>query len=173
MIRPARQRTPASAAAVAVAEDRAFEDWMAPHWPAMRRLAERLVGPDRRDDVLQEALAAAWRHRGRFEPERGSVQAWLLALTANHAKKALRASRHHVPLDELPAAATTSATRVDVERAIRALPKRQRLAVELCYFVGLPHAEAAAVMGCAEGTVKSTLAAARANLRDQLGEDYR
>jgi RNA polymerase sigma-70 factor (ECF subfamily) len=33
--------------------------------------------------------------------------------------------------------------------------------------------EAAAVMGCAEGTVKSTLSAARANLRSTLGEDYR
>lgn len=173
MIRPARQRTPMGDAVYAGAADGAFEDWVAPHWPAMRRLAERLAGPDRRDDVLQEALAAAWRHRARFDPDRGSAQAWLLALTANHAKKALRVSRHYVPLDDLPAAADTPVTRIDVERAIRALPQRQRLAVELCYFVGLPHADAASVMGCAEGTVKSTLAAARTNLRSTLGEDYR
>ncbi|MEO8889161.1 MAG: sigma factor-like helix-turn-helix DNA-binding protein [Jatrophihabitantaceae bacterium] len=61
----------------------------------------------------------------------------------------------------------------DRRRALTALPARQRLAVELCYFVGLPLNEAAALMGCAEGTVKSTLSAARANLRSSLGEDYR
>jgi DNA-directed RNA polymerase specialized sigma24 family protein len=37
--------------------------------------------------------------------------------------------------------------------------------------VGLSVAETAAVMGCAEGTVKSTLADARARLRTLLGVD--
>ncbi len=171
MIRSARQRT--SAGDAAATADGAFEDWVAPHWPAMRRLAERLAGPDRRDDVLQEALVAAWRHRSRFDPDRGTAQAWLLALTANHAKKALRATRRHAPLDDASATPESPSTRIDVERAIRALPRRQRLAVELCYFLGLPLGEAAAVMGCAEGTVKSTLASARSSLRSRLGEDYR
>jgi RNA polymerase sigma-70 factor (ECF subfamily) len=57
---------------------------------------------------------------------------------------------------------------LDVERAVRALPRRQRLAVELHYFVGLTTAQAAAVMGCAEGTVKSCLFDARAGLRRKL-----
>lgn len=174
MIRPARQRTFARAApGSGMSADREFEDWVAPHWPAMRRLAERLVGPDRRDDVLQESLTAAWRHRGRFEPERGTPAAWLLAITANHSKKALRSVRQHARLDEGPARRDTSTTRIDLERAVRALPHRQRLAVELCYFVGLSHSEAAAVMGCADGTVKATLSTARAALRTALGEDYR
>ncbi|TMK55831.1 MAG: RNA polymerase sigma factor, partial [Actinobacteria bacterium] len=50
------------------------------------------------------------------------------------------------------------------------LPPRQRLAVELHYFVDLDVAETAAVMKCAEGTVKSTLADARERLRSILGE---
>jgi len=44
------------------------------------------------------------------------------------------------------------------------LPDRQRLAVELYYFVGLPQDQTASVMGCAVGTVKSTLAATRHHL---------
>jgi RNA polymerase sigma-70 factor (ECF subfamily) len=59
---------------------------------------------------------------------------------------------------------------VDLERAIRGLPMRQRMAVELHYFVGLTTAEAASVMSCAEGTVKSALHAARGNLRRALEE---
>lgn len=173
MIRPRRQPTVWREPIGAARAEPEFEAWVAPHWPAMRRLAERLVGPERRDDVLQEALVGAWRHRSRFDPDRGTLQAWLLGITANHAKKALRSSRWRGAWDERTDDQDTPVTRIDVERAIRALPSRQRLAVELCYFVGLPQAEVAAVMGCAEGTVKSTLAAARANLRFSLGEDYR
>lgn len=155
-----------------VEADVPFEQWVEPHWPAMRRLAERLAGPSHRDDVLQEALAAAWRSRSRFDPRRGTARTWLLAITANHAKKALRSTHRHEPLEDVPVE-TAVGHRIDLLRAIRALPERQRIAVELCYFVGLPLGEAAAVMGCAEGTVKSTLSAARANLRSTLGEDYR
>jgi RNA polymerase sigma factor (sigma-70 family) len=57
---------------------------------------------------------------------------------------------------------------LDLEQAIGALPKRQRLAVELHYFVGLTTAETASVMSCAEGTVKSALHDARNNLRRAL-----
>ena len=42
------------------------------------------------------------------------------------------------------------------------LAPRQRLAIDCFYFVGLSLAETAAVMGCSEGTVKSTLSDARA-----------
>jgi RNA polymerase sigma-70 factor (ECF subfamily) len=57
---------------------------------------------------------------------------------------------------------------VDLSRALDRLALRQRLAVDCVYFAGLRIAEAAAVMGCAEGTVKSTLADARLRLRAAL-----
>jgi RNA polymerase sigma factor (sigma-70 family) len=56
----------------------------------------------------------------------------------------------------------------DLETAIGRLSGRQRLAVDCHYFVGLSVAETAAVMGCAEGTVKSTLNDARLRLRRLL-----
>jgi RNA polymerase sigma factor (sigma-70 family) len=57
---------------------------------------------------------------------------------------------------------------VDIERAVRTLPLRQKLAVDCYYFCGLSVAETAAVMRCSEGTVKSTLSDARARLRPAL-----
>ena len=61
-----------------------------------------------------------------------------------------------------------SSRRIDVERAVARLSRRQRTAIDCVYFVGLSIAETAAVMRCAEGTVKSTLADARARLRTLL-----
>ena len=58
--------------------------------------------------------------------------------------------------------------RLDLHRALGRLSRRQRLVVDCFYFAGLSLAETAAVMGCAEGTVKSTLADARGKLRTVL-----
>ena len=58
-------------------------------------------------------------------------------------------------------------TRVDILRALMALPKRQRTAVVLRYWADLPEAEVAAVMGCSVGTVRSQSAKALAKLRSQ------
>ena len=53
----------------------------------------------------------------------------------------------------------------------RTLGERQQLAVHLHYFLGLTVDEAAAVMDCTPGTVKSTLFDARSRLRAVLGDD--
>ena len=150
-----------------------FTAWVRPHWTAMARLAARLSG-DGWEDVLQEALCAAWRKRGRFDEGRGSARNWLLAITADQARKAWRRSSRPGPglVDDTPVR-TGPERDLDVERALGSLSPRQRVAVELHYYLGLPIDDLAAVMGCAPGTVKSTLADARARLRAQLGADFR
>ncbi|HZZ97499.1 MAG TPA: sigma factor-like helix-turn-helix DNA-binding protein, partial [Jatrophihabitantaceae bacterium] len=62
---------------------------------------------------------------------------------------------------------------LDLRAALGKLSRRQRLAIELHYYLGFPLAEVATLMDCAEGTVKSTLSDARARLRHLLGEDDR
>jgi RNA polymerase sigma-70 factor (ECF subfamily) len=149
-----------------------FLAWIDPHWETMRRVAWRLSRPGEAEDVLQNAVLAAWRHRDRFDESRGSATAWLAKITVNEARKSRRFPRSS-PLVPQSEGAEMSAVNIDVQRAIRGLPKRQALAVELHYYAGLPIRETALAMGCAEGTVKSTLAAARAALHRLLGEDYR
>ena len=61
---------------------------------------------------------------------------------------------------------------VDLAHAVRQLPARQRAAVVLHYFVDLPVADVAALLGCAPGTVKSQLHDARSALEQALGEFY-
>jgi RNA polymerase sigma-70 factor (ECF subfamily) len=148
-----------------------FTAWVSPHWSAMARLAAGLTGSSGWEDVLQDALVAAWRARRRFDPARGSARAWLLAITADKAAKARRSSRRHphLLLADDPPAPTLPARDLDIERALSRLTDRQRLAIQLFYYLGSPVAEIAVVMSCSAGTVKSTLADARARLRDELG----
>ena len=155
--------------------------WVRPHLPAMRRYAV-LIGTKRdRDDVVQDALERAWRRWETYRADRGSARTWLLAIVADQSRRRrLRAPRLQlVELDAgLPAAqvGVSPAERIDVQAAITRLPRRQRQAVLLFYFVDLSVAETAAAMGCAEGTVKSALSDARARLGLLLGgtdERYR
>ena len=146
----------------------AFAAWVTPHLGVMGLLATRLAGAEARDDVVQEALARAWRKRALFDPERGTPRAWLLAIVADRARRhRVRRPRPVTPPRDA-AVAGPDAERIDLERAIATLPPRMRLAVDCVYFVDLSVAETARVMGVSEGTVKSTLFDARARLRRAL-----
>jgi RNA polymerase sigma-70 factor (ECF subfamily) len=153
-----------------------FAAWAAPSLLAMTRLALRLASDTDAQDVVQEALTRAWLKWHQFDPDRGTPTTWLLAIVADQARAARRSRRRWLRLvDDAAAVPERGHEQVgrdqDLERAIDALPGRQRLAVHLHYFVGLPVDETAAVMGCSPGTVKSTLFDARARLRGLLGDD--
>jgi RNA polymerase sigma-70 factor (ECF subfamily) len=152
-----------------------FADWTRPALVAMTRLARRLAPRADPDDVVQESLARAWQKRAQFDPARGTPTTWLLAIVADQARSARRSRvRRLRVLDDaadLPdAGAPGYEPDIDLERAIERLAERQQLAVHLHYFLGLGVDETAAVMGCAAGTVKSTLFDARTRLRRLLGD---
>jgi RNA polymerase sigma factor (sigma-70 family) len=144
-----------------------FTAWVSPHLTAMTRLAIRLAPGDGVDfeDIVQLALERAWKRRSTFDPERGSAQSWLLAIVADQARRA-RSRRKPRAVDPRPLTIEPADPALDI--AVRQLPQRQRMAVELHYFLGLPVRECAEVLGVAEGTVKSALSDARAKLRTLL-----
>jgi RNA polymerase sigma-70 factor (ECF subfamily) len=155
-----------------------FAAWAGPSRLAMTRLAARLAPDADPQDVVQDALTRAWLKWHQFDPNRGSPTTWLLAITADQARAARRTRRRWLrlvddatPLPETPSHDPDPDRDADLDRAIRALPDRQQLAVQLHYFVGLPVDDTARVMGCSPGTVKSTLFDARARLRRLLGDD--
>jgi RNA polymerase sigma-70 factor (ECF subfamily) len=142
---------------------------------SMMRLARRLAPHADAEDIVQDALTRAWRKRATFDPDRGTLSAWLLAITADQARAARRTRLRHLALvdesvdtPDLPVACRE--VDVDLDRAIARLSDRQQLAVHLHYFLGLGVEETAAVMSCSAGTVKSTLFDARAKLRSVLGD---
>jgi RNA polymerase sigma factor (sigma-70 family) len=86
----------------------------------------------------------------------------------------LRPTRHRRPwppdVEAAPVAdlADEVVDRESIARGITQLPDRQRIAVVLRYLVDLPIVDVATAMGCAQGTVKSTLHTALARLRVSL-----
>ena len=143
-----------------------FAGWVRPNWVAMVRVARRLVSGDEGDDVVQEALAAAWRARDTFDPNKGTVRGWLLTITARQAMKTARLRARKDSLSTRwqvePVEASIS---VDLADAIRVLPLKQRECIWLYYYCDLSISETAELLRCAEGTVKSNLFDARASLR--------
>ena len=112
-----------------------FDAWVSPHLPRMARVAARLAPAADRDDVVQEALSRAWRRRSTFDPDRGSAAAWLAAIVAGEARRAR--GRTKPSLELVDRAVEDTRRDLDLERAVAALPARQREAVDLHYFAGL------------------------------------
>jgi RNA polymerase sigma-70 factor, ECF subfamily len=125
------------------------------------------------EDAVQEALLRAWERSEKGE-EIKSLNAWVTTVSLNLARSGLRRvmaerrARSRLGGDVVPAA--TSGDRVDVERALAALPRRQRETVVLRYYLEMDTREVAQALGIHEGTVKSTLSRARTALAGALGE---
>lgn len=148
-----------------------FDSWVTPWLPDIWRFAVSLSSLDDADDLVQDTLARAWTKRAAYDPSRGSPRSWLLAIVADRARR--RWIRRPKPVSPAPTATATAMPeldghRVDLRRAIAALPERQRTTVFLHYYLDLPVSEVAAVMGCSDGTVKSALHDARRALARRL-----
>ncbi len=123
------------------------------------------------EDAVQEALLRAWERSEKGE-DIESLNAWVTTVSLNLARsglRRLRSERRARGRLQPPVAGQPSADRVDVERALSALPRRQREAAVLRYYLQLDTREVGRALGINEGTVKSTLSRARAALADRLG----
>jgi RNA polymerase sigma-70 factor (sigma-E family) len=140
---------------------------------ALQRTAWLLTGDwALAEDLVQTALARSWprweRIRRRDDPEvyvrRVMVNTW-----ASWSRRRWRGERPSaaVPDSRAPGdMATEVAVRVAVQRALGSLTDRQRLVLVLRVFDDLSEVQVAQVLGCAIGTVKSTMARAVARLRE-------
>jgi RNA polymerase sigma-70 factor, ECF subfamily len=130
------------------------------------------------EDLTQSTFLHAWRKRSAVRLEHDSALPWLLGVatnvTRNHRRGLGRWLRlaERVPAEH-PAAdhADEVAARVDDEQrmaevlaAVRALPRAQQEALALCVWSGVSYADAAAVLGIAEGSVRARVSKARARL---------
>lgn len=123
-------------------------------------------------DVVQEAFVRLWGRWARISTY-DRPGAWVRRVAIRLASRRLRRERlgRRILQRLRPAGAVDSPGDVDVLRAVRDLPERQRTAVVLHYFRGFPVSEVAGVMGCADGTARVHLHRARERLREVLDEE--
>jgi RNA polymerase sigma-70 factor (ECF subfamily) len=175
-----------AAGAIAVLED--FEAVFREHFAAVYGFIAGRVGRALAEDLAAEAFVTAYRRRAAYQPERGSLRAWLYGIAANMVREHWRDEQQLLELDArvardslspLPAAqfadaaderviAATLAPRI--AGALAALSREQREVLLLHAWSDLSHEEIAAALGIAQGTARSRLSRARAALRAQLGE---
>ena len=125
------------------------------------------------EDAVQEALARAWERSERGEMI-SSLTAWVTTVAVNLTRSGSRRARaERRARDRLRAdtRATMPDDLVDLQRALAALPRRQREATVLRYYLDMEVAEVASVLGMAEGTAKTTLFRARRAMAGTLGDD--
>jgi RNA polymerase sigma-70 factor (ECF subfamily) len=170
------ERSDAELLAAHAAGDRyAFEELFYRHHRQLYRLAMLTSrDPDDAADALQDAMLSAHRNAASFRHD-AAVTSWLYRIVVNACLDRLRRNRIH-PTTELkddnsPVGDHTPVvdTAIMVERALMRLPIEQRAAVVAVDMQGYSIADAARLLGIAEGTVKSRCARARAKLAAVLG----
>lgn len=134
------------------------------------------------DDAVQETFIKILKSLSGFRGD-SSFSTWVYRVTANTCLDMLRKNgrlRAVSPDDEdvflqIPdtaptpeEAAVSHERQAAVRAAVSALPTDYKLVVTLCDLNGLSYAEAAEVLRCPQGTVKSRLSRARALLLKQL-----
>jgi len=150
--------------------------------PDIYRFALHISGsPAIADDVTQDTFLALIHDAGRYKPDRAAVVPWLLGIARNHVRRSLdRRPTVSLPDDESDAAHTLAvdadplsgiARRQHVmalRRAVLELPVKYREVLVLCDLQELSYADAANVLRCAVGTVRSRLHRGRALLASRL-----
>jgi RNA polymerase sigma-70 factor, ECF subfamily len=134
------------------------------------------------EDLLQETFLRVWNRVQGFDPRKGAIGPWVLAVARNRAIDYLRSAsgqfRNTLELDVID----HPSLYVDMERgllqsdkvrrvraAMEKLSAAQRQVIELAYFEGLSQSEIAERMGQPLGTVKTWARTALRNLREELG----
>ena len=126
-------------------------------------------------DATQEVFLKVLENAGCFDAAKGTARAWLLGCARHVVIDRLRAENRRS--DEAPEQATApdhelrvlkEQRLVRLHAAIAGLPLEYREALVLCELAELPYAEAAAVLDCPVGTVRSRLHRARGLLTASL-----
>jgi RNA polymerase sigma-70 factor (ECF subfamily) len=159
----------------------AFARLFARYQGPIYRYAAHMCGRDAADDIVQETFLAVLRTGGRYDPARGTVGNYLFGI-ARHVvlgrfpvrevtgvdtdtdEVADGAAGEPTILDSLTRAETIDAVRV----AIGSLPPLYREVLVLCELQELTYVDAAAIVKCPVGTVRSRLHRARALLLTKL-----
>jgi RNA polymerase sigma-70 factor (ECF subfamily) len=175
-------------ARVVVSDDRhAFSELVRRHQSAVRTTLRRLTAGNHAlaDDLAQDTFMLAFRNLGSFRQE-SKFSTWLYRIATNayladarKRKEELLGDRAADVADDEgddaspadaggPDPARSATLSLDMERALALLSEGERAAIVQCYHNDLSHEEAAQVLDCPIGTVKTHILRAKQKLKSRL-----
>ena len=125
------------------------------------------------EEVAHEVFVQLMNARTNFDDQRGSLEGWMFGVTRNLVRAALRKSRVEEPVDQavehdILGGLISSEASSMVRSAVHDLPLRYREVVVICDLEERSYEDAAQLIGCPVGTVRSRLHRARALLAQKL-----
>ena len=134
------------------------------------------------EDITQEVFLIFWERPLAYDPERGSLRAWLATIAHRRAVDHVRAEeRRRVSVlgprlfERAPERLEDTVLDADeaerLRQAVTALPDSLREVVELAYFGGRTYRQVGEELGVPEGTAKSRIRLALRRLADALAEE--
>ncbi len=135
------------------------------------------------EDLVQDAFMKIWQKPDVWKDDRGAkFTTWFYRILVNQNIDRMRKNQKMVSGEKiLPFIADSKADpetmaganeeQVRLERALSALPERQRTALTLCFYEGLTNAEAAGAMGVKIKALESLLMRAKTGLREYLSQN--
>jgi RNA polymerase sigma-70 factor (ECF subfamily) len=171
-------------------DEEAFLQIYRAHQATLYRYALRMTGrPWAAEELVQEVFLTLLHESGRFDPSRGALGAFLFGIGRNHVRKHLERSPDEVPLDENAEPPQTAAAlnhangnrlanpagwaeqrqkSEQLHRALLEIPEEFREAIVLCDLEEQSYEEAALLLCCPIGTVRSRLHRGRALLMARM-----
>ena len=160
-------------------DHRAFGELVRRYQSPLRAFLSRLTRGDthRADDLAQETFLKAWKNLNTYRGD-SRFSTWLFGIACNEFRSAARkrtewlaadlADENVVDESETPVPAPDPALRMDLSAALQRLNTLERAAILLCCQNGFSHDEAARILECPAGTVKTGILRGKEKLKRLL-----
>ncbi len=167
-------------------DTKAFEELIEAHQRAVIGTVAKMLGnPSEAEDIAQQVFIRVWKSANRYEPQ-AKFTTWLFTITRNLVFNEVRRRQRkptvsidereevtHMTVADLQGASPEEALlhselEAAVDKAIQALPEKQRLAVILRRYEEMPYEEISQVLTMSVPAVKSLLFRPRAQLKESL-----
>ena len=169
---------------IVAGREEAFLEFYRRHQAAVFRFALHMSGKTEiAEEVTQDVFMAVINAARDFDPARGTAPSLLYGIARNYVRRSMDrnrfyvtslddpGNRHPTPVSPAPDVSIELARRERVDllrQSILALPPAYREVVVLCDLQEVSYEEAAEILGCALGTIRSRLHRARALLVEKM-----
>jgi RNA polymerase sigma-70 factor (ECF subfamily) len=151
----------------------AFREVYARYSQVVFNLALRMLrSREEAEEVVQEIFLQVWNKADSYDSQRGAISTWIVNIARSRSIDKLRTLGYRGQTTELNDFSRIIEDREESRKIIRealdSLPDNQRIAIEMVFFEGLTHIEAAERLNEPVGTIKTRIRLGVAKLKEKI-----